>query len=175
MIKTVRAYARKLCYWGLFIGIGSLLAVLLLFHAPQVVGAEGSYVVLSDSMEPTFSSGALIIVQSMSPAAIDRGDVITYRDSNGAGRTTHRVAEVVTRDGTRYFRTKGDANENIDPDPVAGSQVIGQVWVSIPAVGYLLVFLQRPSGFGLIVLLPAVGLVLLELRDRSRAPTGEDG
>lgn len=139
--------------------------LLLVFHFPQAIGAEGSYVVVSDSMEPTFSAGDLIVVQSVSPGAVTRGDVITYRKANGVGRTTHRVTAVERRDGSRYFRTKGDANENPDPEPVSGDALIGTVWFVIPYAGYVVTAAQRPLGIALLVLLPAAALVVTELRD----------
>jgi signal peptidase len=45
------------------------------------------------------------------------GDVITYDPPQGApGLVTHRIAAITVRpDGTRLYRTKGDANPTADP------------------------------------------------------------
>jgi len=37
--------------------------------------------------------------------------------------------------GERIFRTKGDANDAVDPDPVRPVQVRGEVWYAVPYVG----------------------------------------
>jgi len=99
------------------VGILVLVAVVapfLVVGVPQLAGAsESHHVVLSDSMNPTFESGDVILVEDVDPETIEEGNVITYADSSGE-RTTHRVVEVVEEDGERYFQTKGDANE--DPD-----------------------------------------------------------
>jgi hypothetical protein len=43
-------------------------------------------------------------------------------------RTTHRVAQVIERDGTPYFVTKGDANPVVDDWRPSVEQKGGQKW-----------------------------------------------
>ena len=93
-----------------------LVGVVLLFGVtavPQVVGADHSYVVLSPSMRPMLEPGDVTIVDDVDPATIAAGDVITFELGDESSRTTHRVVEVVEQDGERFFRTKGDANEEV--------------------------------------------------------------
>lgn len=145
-------------------------AVVYLFVAtavPQAVGADHSYVVLSDSMSPAIDAGAVVFVGEVAPAAIEEGDVITFEQSGSSGeyRVTHRVVEVVETDGERRFRTKGDANDDPDPSLVTPDQVVGVVRFHVPYIGYVTSFAQTRLGILALVVVPAVLLVVLEVRD----------
>ena len=73
------------------------------------------YVVVSESMEPTYSKGDLIYVKN-DTSDIKNGDVITfYTDKNTI--VTHRVTGINVSDHT--YTTKGDANQTDDPRPVS--------------------------------------------------------
>ena len=51
---------------------------------------------------------------------------------------THRVvSQGFDGDGEVVLRTKGDANEDPDPKPVRAVQVKGEVWYSVPYLGYV--------------------------------------
>ncbi|MFB6071259.1 MAG: signal peptidase I [Halanaeroarchaeum sp.] len=153
---------------------GFVLFVLILipfvvFAVPQVVGASQSYVVLSSSMAPTINAGDVVIVEDVPPAAIEEGDIITFRPSGGgfgsAERVTHRVVEVVQREDGTYFRTKGDAVEEPDPTLVAASNVVGRVVFHIPYLGYVVTFAGTKMGIVSLVIVPAVLLGVSEVYD----------
>lgn len=101
------------------------------------------YAVASGSMEPALPVGG-VVVTAPPTDHYEAGDIITYPSGPGAALevTTHRVAAV---DGTD-LQTWGDANPSPDPTPVAVDEVVGVVVASAPALGYLLVFLQQPTG-----------------------------
>ncbi|TKX55671.1 signal peptidase I, partial [Halorubrum sp. SS7] len=154
------------------VGLMILVAIVVpfvVFAVPQVVGADQSYVVLSGSMEPAMSPGDVIIVNSVPAAAIERNDVITFGGQGGDTPTTHRVIEVVERDGTTAFRPQGDANEDPDGSLVTPDQLQGKVLspggylLVIPLIGYLINFASTQSGFVLFVALPVSLLVLNEI------------
>lgn len=136
------------------------------FAVPQLAGASHSYVVLSDSMEPTFTSGDAVLVAETAPEDIAAGDVVTYRRS-GASSTlvTHRVVEVVDEAGERWFRTKGDANEEADGDLVASSDVVGVQTLTIPYLGHVVLFARSSLGVAVLVVLPCALLAFGEARD----------
>lgn len=156
------------------VGFIALAVVVFLFVAgavPALVGAEASYVVQSDSMSPAIDAGDVVFVYETPPEQISEGDVVTFEQA-GAGdsdRVTHRVVEVVEGDGERQFRTKGDANESPDPSPVSPSQVIGVVGFHVPYMGYVTAFAQSGLGVVALVVVPAVLLVVLEVRDLLRS------
>ena len=111
------------------------------------------YAVRTGSMSPTFPTGALIIdapARSRTPAV---GDVITFRTIDGP--VTHRVH---SRE-PRGLRTKGDANPAADTWVIAPHRVEGLVTWGLAGGGYVLVFLQQPTGLAaLMVLLVSVVL-----------------
>ncbi|MFC3476874.1 signal peptidase I [Halobacterium litoreum] len=157
--------------------------------APQVVGADESYVVVSGSMRPTLQAGDVVVVSSTAPANVDSGDVVAFDRIAGDGkRTTHRVVEVIERDGQRYFRTKGDANEEADRRLVPEDALIGRMAFSIPYVGWAFSFASTDTGTLAFVAVPGVLLVVSELwslvaaargggseSDGSAEHTGESG
>lgn len=152
---------------GHLVGLVVLLVVVALFLVaafPQLTGADESYTVLSDSMSPAIEAGAVVFVSELPAERISDGDVITFERPGGA-LITHRVVAVVERDGTRLFRTKGDANEDPDPELVPASQVVGTVQFQIPHIGYVTSFTQSKLGIFVLVVVPAVLLVATEIWD----------
>jgi len=136
---------------------------------PGVIGAKSSFVVLSQSMQPELQPGDMVVVDDAAPNQIDEGDVITFATtdsigSEGQDRITHRVVEKRQTDsGVRYL-TKGDANDEPDPSPVAHSQVIGEVWFHIPMVGRIFLLLRDSLVQILLAVVPGALLVVSGLR-----------
>lgn len=160
--------------------LGLILVVVLLFvvaSVPQLAGADESYVVLSDSMSPAIEAGAVVFVSDVPADRIQSGDVITYRTGSGDATTpvTHRVVDVNEQEGGHSFVTRGDANEDPDPSPVPESGVIGQVSFHIPLIGYVVSFASSPAGIVTLVVIPAVLLVVLEVRDLLSESEDEEG
>ena len=139
-----------------------LLAVAGLFVVSLVpsMGVEIK-IVKSGSMEPAISTGSLVVVR---PAdAYQAGDVITFgKDTRSEIPTTHRIVSVRQEQGSTFYTTKGDANEEADPQEVAAQDVIGKVWFHTPYAGYVLDFARQPLGFALLIGLPAAMIVLDE-------------
>ncbi|WP_076146856.1 signal peptidase I [Natrinema saccharevitans] len=153
------------------VGVLVLLAIVvpfLIVGVPQLAGASQSHVVLSDSMSPTFESGDVILVEDVDPASIESGDVITYADGSGE-RTTHRVVEVVERDGERQFRTQGDANDEPDGDLVSASAVEGRHTQTLPHIGHVVLFAGSRLGIALFVIVPGTLLAVSEVWNLYRA------
>jgi signal peptidase len=148
-----------------FVLLVALILPFVVFAVPQTIGADHGFVVLSGSMEPAISPGDVIIVAS-GPVAV--GDVITYRTGNEVP-TTHRIVEEV--DGA--YRTKGDANENVDAGLVDPSQILGSVIVVIPLIGYVILWANTTLGFVLLVVVPLVLLGTMEAYRFLRAPKEE--
>ncbi|MCX6022336.1 MAG: signal peptidase I [Chloroflexi bacterium] len=110
--------------------------VVLLTAGPVLLGRQ-SYMVLSGSMEPAFSAGAAVVVEPVAADQLQVKDIIAYVNDKG-DIITHRVMMILEEPGGRQFITKGDANNGVDPLPVAAINVLGRVWYSVPAAGYLL-------------------------------------
>jgi len=145
--------------YGIFVAAVVLLAALFLGTHISLFGYEVK-VVQSGSMEPAIQVGSIVII--VPETAYKVGDVITFGpDTRKQIPITHRIAEVT--DGG--FVTKGDANENTDPQPVAERDVIGRVAYSVPYIGHVVAFARTKLGYWLLVGLPAAAIILDEFAD----------
>ena len=153
----------------------AVVAPFVVYSMPAVVGADHSFVVLSGSMEPEISPGDVVIVDDATQRQIERGDVITFQQAEAEVPTTHRVIEVNQREDGVAYTTKGDANEDPDPAPVRGSEVIGEVTYVIPLIGYVVRFANTQAGFLLLIGLPLGLLVANEAWSILRAGGDDSG
>lgn len=119
------------------LGAVSLLAIIVIV-VPAVTGSK-PYTVLTGSMVPLYSPGTLVVVKPVPVEEINLGDVITYQLESGKPEVvTHRVVAVgAAADGTPLFITRGDANDADDPEPVQPVQIVGELWYSVPYIGWI--------------------------------------
>ena len=151
--------------------ITSVLVALVVIVALLLVGARliglQVFTVLSGSMEPAYHVGSLIYVKDVDPFELESGDVITFMlDENTVA--THRIVEVVPDeedDSVVRFRTKGDANENVDGSLVHYKNVIGSPVFTIPYLGYAVSYIQNPPGTYVAISAGAILLLLVFLPD----------
>ena len=148
MAKSERSKRKKhsalwrrllLALLGVILGINIYLANasgLLGNKLPMPFG-YGAAVVLSGSMEPTFSKDDLILVKQTD--SIDVGDIVVYQ--SGGMLVVHRV---IALDGD-LVTTQGDANNTADP-ALEKSAVMGTVIGWIPGVGVVVNALKTPAG-----------------------------
>lgn len=127
-------------------------------------------VLLSDSMAPGAARGALLVARPVPAPQVDVGDVVTV-PVGGVGRVTHRVVAVEVRDGERWARLQGDANDTPDPGRIALPPTVLRTVLVVPRVGWLLTGnrLLLLGGVGLL-LLGSVGLVVIGRDRRSASP-----
>jgi len=118
-------------------------------------------IVLTDSMYPEIKSGDLIICHTIDAEAVRENDVIAFFDpaGNGSSVVTHRVAEIVNKDGTLSFRTKGDNNNTEDKDLVPAENLVGIYKTRIAGAGNIAMFMQTTTGLIVCVVLPIILLV----------------
>ncbi|ADP76883.1 archaean signal peptidase [Methanothermus fervidus DSM 2088] len=122
-----------------------------------IILSQHMNVVVSGSMEPTFYRGDIVLVQKadffgiheFNPENLHKGDIIVYRASWFPEPVIHRIIYVgVTKDGEKFYITKGDNNPAPDPLPVYPSQVVSKVIefndkpVYIPKIGYITLWLK---------------------------------
>ncbi|ELZ41563.1 peptidase S26B, signal peptidase [Halorubrum californiense DSM 19288] len=141
----------------------ALVAPFAVYAAPEVVGADESFVVLTASMTPAIAPGDVVIVAERDPTAIAEGDVITFVRGTSEVPVTHRVISVVDEAGTLAFETMGDANEGPDPGLVVAGSLVGVVTLTIPYIGYVIQFAGTRIGFVTLVLLPFGLLAVTEI------------
>ncbi len=183
--KKQKSGARKVLgiigniFLWIFVAFCALITVLAFaqtsssYNVPSI-GATTILNVQTDSMFPTFKAGDIIIgekVDDTEAMQLNDGDVITFavEDLNGDGYrdlNTHRIIETVRDEGgsVTHYVTHGDnnpfgANEEVLP----GAVVCRWNGTKIPGVGKFLSFLQTPTGFLVVIVIPLVIFFLFEL------------
>ena len=144
---------------NVLVGVVAIFAITL--ASLRILGFK-TFTVMSGSMQPVFKTGSLIYVSPMNVNSLKEGDIITYL-VNEKTVATHRIVEIIEEaevDGktTRRFRTKGDANSSVDAKLVHENNVIGKLSFSIPFLGFIASYIQRPPGIYLAIV---VGILLL--------------
>jgi signal peptidase len=129
-------WIRTTVSWALLLAMLAVLVVTILI--PAVASAE-RFTVLTGSMRPTYPPGTLIVVKPVKAEKLRIGLPITYQLQTGKSAVvTHRiVATSQNAMGERSYTTQGDANDAPDPKPVIAKQVRGEVWYSLPYLGYV--------------------------------------
>lgn len=114
--------------------------------------------VLSGSMEPEMKTGSVILIKTnVNPHQLTENDVISFitKDEN---IVTHRIIEA--NHNKEKFTTMGDANDVADMEAVLQENIIGQyTGISIPYLGYPLMFLNTKHGVALLFLLAGFSLL----------------
>ena len=150
----------KIAY-GVFVTLLVGVAVLLLVSLLPITGNVEIKIVKSGSMAPAIETGSLVVVVPQASYAV--GDVITFgEDTAREIPTTHRIVGERVEGGKIFFTTKGDANEEADPQETAAQDVVGKMLFHVPYAGYVLDFARQPTGFALLVGLPAMMIVFDE-------------
>jgi signal peptidase I len=125
---------------------------------PALLGFQ-RYVITSGSMTGTYDRGSLLYDRVVPTSTLEVGDVITYDPPQGAaGLVTHRIASIdVQRDGTRVYRTKGDANPTADPWTFTlSSRTQAKAAFHLPYAGFALAALSDRRLRMLIIGVPAL-------------------
>lgn len=132
---------------------------------PDVFGYK-PMIVLSGSMETSIHTGDLVFVKMVDTTSLKQNDVIAFRNESNTV-TTHRIVEIVYENGKQYFKTKGDANNANDKNLVAMKDVEGLYVARIPKAGNLLMFMQKPIGlFIALLVILVIGLLWLYMVSR---------
>jgi signal peptidase len=137
---------------------------LLIFTAFNPVKSFQILRVMSGSMEPSIHVGSIVFVQKVNPTTLKQNDIITFASTNDSNVSiTHRLTGIEEKNGTTLYHTKGDANTSQDTSEISTSQIKGRVIFSLPYLGYLSVWIKKPLGFGLLVILPAILIIINEI------------
>lgn len=186
-------------FWKAILGL-VLLAALIAMAAAIYVRVSGNQFPFGDRTVMVVSSGsmskknplneylenyddqidtydAIVIERYENQEQVRKYDVIAYRSDDGT-TIVHRIVDAVeTPSGIQYV-TRGDANSADDSGSFYGeylpySRIIGRyTGQRLPAVGFVVVFLQSPAGIMTLVALSycfVVYDVLISKRDRIRA------
>ena len=117
---------------------------------PSIFGIK-PFMVLSGSMETEIHRGDLILTKIIDPETLRIDDVIAFRDAEGTV-TTHRIIDIVVKNGQTYFITKGDNNNAQDQNLVQLNDVEGLYIGRIHGIGSMMSSLAEPTTIIMLVL-----------------------
>ncbi len=115
---------------------------------PSFLGIK-SFVIVSESMEPTIMTNDVIFIVDTSKENLEVGDIISFR--TGDYINTHRIVRIEERNGEEVYITKGDNNSNEDRTPVKFQDIEGKYLFRLPKIGKITEMLK--SRITLVVLL----------------------
>ncbi len=123
-------------------------------------------------MRPTLAVGSLAVVKPVAASSVRVGDVITFNDPYvRSRRVTHRVVQIAVKaDGTRAYRTKGDANPERDPWTIALPDRVGRLRFDVPYAGYGMVYAGTREVRTALILLSVATLLAVVLTSIWRQP-----
>lgn len=116
------------------------------------------YIVLSGSMEPNIQVGDIVVAKRVNDGQVEIGDIITFQDERGA-TITHRVVDIVIKDGKRLYQTKGDNNNSNDVGLISMENIKGEYNFKINKVGKIISQIITPTGIMLIILIMVIGYI----------------
>lgn len=172
MANSKTALSRSIWIRRLVLALLGLLMGLQIYfvNAGRVMGdplpmpfGYGAAVVLSGSMEPTYSAGDLLVVKKTDH--YQTGDLVVYQ--SGRSLVVHRIIDM----NGETVTTQGDAN-NASDEPFAVSQIKGISVGSIPFVGTWFRILKTPAGL-MAAFLCTVFLTEVSFRKQSDAGAAE--
>ncbi|MBQ9960946.1 MAG: signal peptidase I [Firmicutes bacterium] len=125
------------------------------------IGGVFPLIVLTESMSPEIEGGDLIICKTVEAEDVEERDIIAFFDpaGNGSSIVTHRVIEVIEKNGEVQFRTRGDNNNTEDKVLVPASKLVGKYQMRIAGAGKIAMFMQSTTGLIICVILPIILLV----------------
>lgn len=159
VLKKVGKIAFSLLLWAVI-----LLAALFSFvtlatrdqnHVSSIAGFT-PLSVLTDSMQPTFSSGDMIVIKQCDPSTLKEGDIITFHTiiENEYTLNTHRIVKIDDQNGVRCYTTQGDNNELADVHIISDGDIVGKYVFQLNGLGKVMTFLSSSTGFLIVIVFP---------------------
>jgi signal peptidase len=144
--------------------VGSL--TVMLAEMPELAGADGTYAVLSDSMEPYLGKGDLVLVEEVEPSRIQEGDVVVFtaEDAENSALISHRVVDRRDTLNGYEFLTRGDNLEQ-DDGWKSEDRIVGKVTSAIVLGGAFRNFVYSTAGFLALIALPTLLILLDQLHE----------
>jgi len=130
--------------------------------------------VLTGSMQPDYGPGAAIVTKSIPVRSVRPGMIVLFVPPGKGAEYAHRVTSVTGSPAHPIVTTKGDANKTADPWHIQlTSPTVPEVVASVPGLGRVMVFLQGPLRYLVVILgglAVAIGSVRWASRPRRTAP-----
>ena len=133
---------------------------------PSILGVR-MFSIQTESMYPVLMPGDLIFDTAVKDAGtLRQGDIITYWTVINGERVlnTHTIYEIYDGGGYLIFETKGEKNTTVDPLSVHESEIVGKYsGFRIPSMGKAFDYLQSPTGFLVVIVVPVFLFFLFHL------------
>lgn len=157
--RRVRRAVVAVLFWSF-----AVVAAVLLW--PTNLGGCTSLIVVSGhSMDPTYSTGDLVVARCGEPKL---GDVVVYQPEGMDGHVIHRL---VGGNGTDGWQVQGDNNDWRDPFTPTDDAVVGIAQFHLPRIGLVTTVLSSPIVWASILLVAFA----LFLWPRDEDDDGADG
>lgn len=161
--RAFRSGARAAGILASVVSVGALLAVTL----PGLVGYH-NITITSGSMGSALPTGSVAVTRTVNFRHVHVGDVIAFQRATAGIPVVHRIVEIRDTDAGRIAVTRGDANADVDAEPLVIEQGTGdRVEYYVPWLGYALVFIRAPGG--LIALAAVSAIVCVGRRHKQEA------
>lgn len=162
MVRSIMRREDRLSRGFVIILSVTALIIGLLLYKP--ISGYRVQVILSDSMQPIFSAGSLVLLREYRPEEYRIGDIVSFLPPiRQAQSVTHRIVSRSVTHDVPVILTKGDANPQPDPWTLSLGEVTGKVLVSVPWLGYPVSWLKHPIGFFTVTSATFLACILPEL------------
>ena len=161
----------------IFIVLGSLLVQKYIKKSPAPMFAGCAFLIVeTGSMSPTINKGDMVVVKKTNDYKLT--DIVTYIPKDGVKETiTHRIIRY-SEDREDYFIVKGDFNDHEDKDPISVDQIVGEVVLTIPKIGYVFEWFTRGGGIIYLVAIIVIAVAGVyfwnAMKPESETAEGED-
>ena len=123
--------------------------------------------VQSDSMDPVFEEGDLIVIRCTKPTdRFEKGDIVSFFAYDNTGMrfvNTHRIVKVVHGETRDRYTTKGDNAVAEDSKRLYSSNIVGQyIGKRISGLGKIIDFINSPTGVLLCVVIPSAIIIIAQ-------------
>ena len=163
-MKVIKIFFISILF--LLVTVNVILIFKTIFRPKEIPGILGykPLIVLSGSMSPTFNYGDLIIVKDVDTDTLKVGDIVSFKNGKKYTTTTHRI-NGISKISKDCFETKGDANNSKDLGIVCSKDIQGKYLFRIVGLGSVMLFIQKPIGFIILMSLIIMICIYIYLSD----------
>ena len=122
-----------------------------------------SYIIKTNSMEPTISINDVVITKKVKKEKIKKGDVITFLQDGEV--ITHRITQI---EDNGNYTTKGDNNNIEDTFKITYENIEGKHILTIPYLGKIVQALDNKIVFLIITLIILIFMFMTILNQEKR-------
>lgn len=122
-----------------------------------------SYIIKTNSMEPTISINDVVITKKVKKEKIKKGDVITFLQDGEV--ITHRITQI---EDNGNYTTKGDNNNIEDTFKITYENIEGKHILTIPYLGKIVQVLDNKIVFLIITLIILIFMFITILNQEKR-------